>query len=127
MTDWSLYPNFSEAEMRCKCGCGLATMSDSFLGRLQRIRTIYNHPIKINSAFRCESHNKAIGGAPSVHPSGHAVDVAAWGRAVFTLQDIAISQGMTGIGQKQHGPKEKRFMHMDDLSGPTRPWIWTYK
>ena len=127
MTDFSLYPHFGEDEMRCKCGCGLATMSDSFMQRLERIRAIYASPIKINSAFRCDTYNKSIGGAPRVHPSGHAIDMEVWGRDVFRLVDIAVSQGMTGIGLMQHGkPHENRFCHIDDLSGPTRPWIWTY-
>ena len=31
MLDWSLYPNFTEAEMACKCGCGATDMNPIFI------------------------------------------------------------------------------------------------
>ena len=37
--------------------------------------------------------------------------------------------GMTGIGVAQRGPIERRFIHLDDMSGEDhpRPWVWSYK
>ena len=38
------------------------------------------------------------------------------------------AMGMTGIGIKQHGPHNKRFIHLDNLDNSThpRPTIWSY-
>ncbi len=124
MIDWSIYNDFSEAEMRCKCGCGRADMSETFMARLQRVRDAYCRPIVVTSGFRCLEHDRSVGGA-GVHPKGRAADIAVSGRDCFALVDLAISKGMTGIGLKQHGPHGGRFMHLDDLGSP-RPRIWTY-
>jgi zinc D-Ala-D-Ala carboxypeptidase len=42
------------------------------------LREWYNKPIKINSFFRCEKLNKAVGGAKtSQHRFGEAIDISA--------------------------------------------------
>ena len=128
--DWDDYAHFEEDEFRCRgvdCCGGLALMTPSFVFRLQRIRDVYRRPMVVTSGYRCAVHNMKVGGAVGVHPSGHAVDLAVWGRDAFALQMLAASKGITGIGVKQHGPKSGRFLHLDDLSNETRPWIWSYK
>ena len=126
MIDFSDYANFSEDEFRCHCGCGQASMIPSFMFRLQRIRDVYRRPIVITSGHRCPAHDRAVGGA-GVHPTGHAADIRVSGGDCFALVGLALAKGMTGIGLKQHGDHVQRFIHLDDTSGPTRPWIWTYK
>ncbi len=125
MIDWSDYANFSEAEFRCHCGCGRADMDPDFMNHLQRVRDAYGRPMSITSGYRCPKHDRAIGGA-GVHPMGRAADTAASGKNVYHLLKIALTMGMRGIGLKQHGDYEGRFMHLDDLDGPMRPRIWTY-
>ena len=125
MIDWSDYANFSEAEFVCRCGCGRADMEPTFMFRLQRIRDAYRIPMIVSSGFRCIDHDRRVRGA-GVHPTGRAGDFQVSGRDCFKLLDLAISKGMTGIGLKQHGPHDARFMHLDDTSGVTRPWVWTY-
>lgn len=125
MIDWSDYPNFTEDEMRCKCGCGQANMKPDFMYSLQKVRVLFGQPMPITSGFRCEAYNKRIGGAAGVHPTGQAADIWISGAAVYHLLAIAIEQ-MRGIGLKQHGPHASRFMHLDTIYGPMRPRIWTY-
>ncbi len=128
MTDWAAYPNFTADEMRCRgydCCGGRADMDPAFMAALQRVRDTLGHPMPITSGFRCPEHDKAIGGA-GVHPTGQAADIAISGESAYHLLNAALLHGMRGIGQKQHGPYEDRFMHLDTTTGPMRPRIWTY-
>ena len=76
----NLTKNFKQSEFNCKCGC---LMPNDVLGsirvlaeHLQAIRDASNVPIIINSAYRCPSHNKAIGGVSnSQHVLGKASDI----------------------------------------------------
>ena len=123
MIDWSDYPNFTEAEMRCKCDCGRADMDPAFMAALQRVREAYGRPMRVTSGFRCKDYDKRVGGA-GVHPTGQAADIAVSGEDAHALLTVAI--GMRGIGLKQHGPHVSRFLHMDMTDGPMRPRIWSY-
>ncbi len=123
MIDFDDYPHFSEAEMRCHCGCQRADMRPEFMNALESVRVLYGKPMNITSGFRCAEYDKRIGGA-GVHPTGQAADVAVSGEDVHHLLSAAI--GMRGLGFKQHGPHASRFMHMDSLAGPLRPRVWTY-
>ncbi len=125
MIDWAAYPNFTEDEMRCRCGCGKADMDPTFMAALQWVRDGLGWPLPITSGFRCSDYDTAIDGA-GVHPSGKAADVAAAGERVYHLLHTAIGAKMTGIGLKQHGPHAKRFIHLDQTVGDLRPRIWTY-
>ncbi len=103
-------------------------MVPSFMFRLQRVRDAYRRPMIITSGFRCPEHNARVSpktGRDGPHTTGHAADIAARGRDVFALVDLGIAKGMTGIGLLQQG-NYARYCHLDDLSGETRPWIWTY-
>ena len=56
--------NFSRAEFACKCGCGLCNPDPELVKKLEKFRTLCgNKPMNINSACRCEKHNKAVGGS----------------------------------------------------------------
>ena len=125
MINWSDYPDFSEFEMRCSCGCGRADMDPGFMTALQRVRDIFGRPMSITSGFRCPDYDKRISGA-GVHPTGQAADIAISGENVYHLLSAAIAMRMRGIGQKQHGPHARRFMHLDTTTGPLRPRSWTY-
>ncbi len=68
--------NFSRSEFACKCGCGFDTADAKLIEMLQAARDKFG-PIRINSACRCEAHNKAEGGADtSQHKLGRAADIA---------------------------------------------------
>jgi uncharacterized protein YcbK (DUF882 family) len=68
--------NFSREEFACKCGCGFATVDVELIGILESIRHHFDAPVTINSACRCDQHNKNIGGAKgSKHKLGIAADI----------------------------------------------------
>lgn len=74
----ALSENFNLSEFECSCKeCSETLISMTHVVRLQKLRTDFGKPIKINSAYRCEIHNKAVGGVPgSQHTLGLATDLA---------------------------------------------------
>ena len=75
-----LTKNFNKSEFDCSCNCEMPKkVLDNvkiLAEQLQAIRTISEQPIKINSAYRCAKHNKAIGGVKnSQHVLGKAADI----------------------------------------------------
>lgn len=73
---------FNEKEFACRC-CGqlppearenVRALVDNVL---DPVRTLYCGAIRVNSGYRCERHNKAVGGAKhSQHLCGEAADVS---------------------------------------------------
>lgn len=54
--------NFTENELKCKCGCGSFNIDNEFLIRLQAFRYMLKQGMIPTSCCRCEKHNKAVGG-----------------------------------------------------------------
>jgi len=50
-------------EVECKCGCGIAHVSQSLIDRLNTVRILTEQPIILNSVCRCLEHNKNVGGS----------------------------------------------------------------
>lgn len=97
-------------------------MNEDFLKLLDRIRADAGIPFIINSGYRTQAHNTAIGGTPnSAHLRGLAVDIrAVGGKAKFIIVSTALKHGINRIGIGS------TFIHLDaDQSLPT-PSIWTY-
>lgn len=123
--DWSKYPNFSEAEFRCK-HTGKCLMQPEFMARLQKLRIAYGKGMRITSGYRDRTHpaeaKKVTSGA---HTTGRACDVAVQGADAVRLVGLAIELGFTGIGVQQKGAG--RFIHLDDVTvGLPRPGMWSY-
>lgn len=75
-----LSEHFDRAEFRCRCGCGAAIVSPDLPKLLEVIRERFGKPIKINSGYRCPSHNERVGGATrSEHCRGTAADIVVEG------------------------------------------------
>lgn len=53
---------FTDAEMKCKCGCGITWMNSRLRITANIIREAFGHAIIVNSGFRCLLHNQAVGG-----------------------------------------------------------------
>ena len=75
-----LTKNFSKHEYDCKCGCEMPEYVFKNIKKLaeqhQIIRDYIKKPIKITSGYRCESHNRDIGGVlGSKHTKGLAGDL----------------------------------------------------
>lgn len=86
-----LTENFNKREFDCKCGCEMPSSVfyeiEELANELQTIRDRFNAPIQINSAYRCLSHNKAIGGVSnSQHVLGKASDIVVKG---YTSDEVA--------------------------------------
>ena len=54
--------NFTENELKCRCGCGRFNIDNEFLIRLQAFRYIIGRPLRVTSGCRCKKHNKNEGG-----------------------------------------------------------------
>jgi uncharacterized protein YcbK (DUF882 family) len=113
--------NFNKTEFDCKCGCKMPeeVLSNAKLLaiQLQLIRDHSNAPIQINSAYRCPSHNKAIGGVSnSQHTLGRAADIVVKGQTpddtVEMIEDMLADEclfpfHLGGIG------RYNTFTHVD--------------
>jgi uncharacterized protein YcbK (DUF882 family) len=75
--DIQLSKNFHLSEFECKCGkCSHTLVNMHHVRKLQKRRSKWKKAIKITSAYRCEAHNKKIGGAThSQHVKGNATDI----------------------------------------------------
>ena len=71
---------FKRSEFACKCGCGFDAVDVELLDVLEYLREHFNRPVVINSACRCEAHNRFVKGAKnSIHVRGKAADVRVQG------------------------------------------------
>lgn len=103
-------------------------MDEGLVGMLEELRGKINKPIILNSAWRCNAHNHAVGGVPgSAHTKGQAVDIRISGADAYVMLDYAFEVGFSGIGIKQHGNHNQRFIHLDNMDGNKRPRVWSYK
>ncbi len=122
--DWTNYPNFKPEEFRCS-HCGKDGVQKSLMDKLQALRTAYGKPMKVTSGYRCAAHPiEAAKAAPGAHASGCAVDIGVQGAEAHRLLALALNAGFSGIGVQQKGTG--RFIHLDTLTGPTRPTVWSY-
>ena len=121
MTDWP-YKNFTQAELACK-HCGKEGIKPEFMDRLQALRTAYNAPMPISSAYRCPDHpiEKAKGSVSGTHAQGIAADIAVQGKDAHRLMALAFQMGFKGIGVQQKG--SGRFIHLDLRDSET---VWSY-
>ena len=109
--------HFSKTEFACKC-CGQAMMDPAFIQALEKFRTICgNRSIRISSGYRCQKHNKGVGGAEkSQHIEGQAADINIQGLTTKQVYDLANKSGLFGgIGYYQgwvhvdNGPAGRRW------------------
>ena len=123
---------FTLEEMQCRC-CGKCEMDYEFMAMLDDLRQECGFPFPINSGYRCSKHNNSVShtGFDGPHTFGKAADIRVYGTRALELIEAVMHPEIKlgGIGLKQHGSHESRFIHIDTLGieyhGP-RPWIWTY-
>lgn len=119
--DWSKIKHFKPKEFCCKCGCGECKIHPQLVAALDMARTKANIPFKINSGFRCQKHNAAVGAKPtSSHTLGLAVDVAfANGLdGLIILKALLLYFDRVGVGAG--------FIHVDIDPDKPSPTLWTY-
>jgi len=127
--DWSLYPNFSESELRCKV-TGECNMHPEMMQILQNIRTSLAKPIFISSGYRSVKHPlEQEKDKPGEHTFGMAVDILCYGIRALEIIWFAQGFGVKRIGLHQKGNANGRFVHLGiadryNLEFPAA--IWTY-
>lgn len=111
----------SEFECQCfKCGLGFAAMDEDFLDRLDMARLYAGVKFKINSAMRCEKHNRDRDGfEDSAHMKGLAVDIATPNSHVTNR----VIYGLVKAGFHRIGIYED-FIHVDDDPGKPPQVTW---
>ncbi len=110
-----LSANFNSTEFDCHgSGCCSATLVDEKLVEyLQKIRTHFNKPVNISSAYRCSVHNANVGGVTgSRHSKGQAADIYITGVAPAEIAKYAESIGILGIGLYETDA-DGHFVHVD--------------
>ena len=133
--DWpsSRWPNFKFSELACR-ETGECVLDSIFMDKVQRLRNSVGR-LSIASGYRSPEHSieqaKVDRGKPlGTHTLGRAIDLQAFFEVAFVIVARAEEAGFTGIGIKQHGPVDDRFIHLDDMGGSEfagfRPTIWSY-
>lgn len=110
-----LSANFKTSEFECKCKgyCDECKISKKLIDLLQNIRSHFNKSTNVNSGFRCELHNKNVGGsANSNHKKGCAADIRVSGIEPRTVAQYAEKLGIKGIGLYETD-KDGYFVHID--------------
>ena len=95
----SISPNFKIKEFACQDGSDTIVLHTDFIvEKLQKIRTHFNKPITINSAYRNPTHNKKVGGSSnSYHVKGRAFDIVVKDVSPNEVAKYAQSIGIKGI------------------------------
>ena len=117
---WDTIPYFKKSEFTCKCGCGHNNISNELVRQLNKARTISKIPFKINSACRCEKHNRSEKGSEtSSHLKGYAVDIS----ISSSFNRFKILQALMAVGFKRIGVY-KDFIHCDIDSDKSQNVVW---
>ena len=102
----ALMRNFKIREFACQDGTDTVFVAPELAATLQRIRDHFGRAVTINSGYRTEAHNKAVGGSPySQHKYGTAADIVVSGKDPLTVARYAqtILPNKGGIGLYQWG------------------------
>ena len=113
--------HFNMSEFACPC-CGENETDILFVLGLDRAREAACTPFVINSGYRCEEHNRHVGGSEtSSHLRGEACDIdAKTAHQKFLILRALFELGFTRIGVGED------FIHVDvDTEKPDR-LVWTY-
>lgn len=106
----------TKSDFACRC-CGKNLIKEEIVILCNDIETKLGLSLKVNSGYRCERHNAAVGGQPnSEHMQGNAADI--------TCPDI---QKLAKLCQRLWNTSEigglglySRFCHVD--TGRHRTW-----
>ena len=105
-----LSKNFVAKEFQCS-HCKECNMDEEFISKLQELRPLCDFPIKINSGWRCDEHNKKVSkNSRGDHTKGLACDVHCVNRykrakllqlalTMGYFKDVAISKTFIHLGK----------------------------
>lgn len=109
--------HFGKNEFTCNhCGA-LEHLSTELVAVLELVRHHFGKPVVVNSGYRCETHNKNVGGAPkSKHLLGIAADIRISGVKPKEVYDF-----LGGVFPDQYGiGLYDSFTHIDVREGKGR-------
>lgn len=112
-----LAPNFKVREFACSDGTDTVFISPDLVEVLQKIRDHFGKAVNINSGYRTEAKNKAVGGATySQHKYGTAADISIKGVTPLEVAKYAHSllPKSGGVGLY------KSFVHVDVRASKAR-------
>ncbi len=113
--------HFRAEEFVCK-HCGKVIIESQLIEILERLREHLRKPVIITNAYRCEGHNRAIGGVPnSAHVRGYAVDV----KVLSSQTRYKVIKFLMGEGVSRIGVGED-FIHFDLDPEKPKNVIWHY-
>ena len=118
--------NFSDDELRCKCGCGKLNpnpLFPKFMDKVQRLRTLYGKPLEVSSAYRCLDHPVELKKKKAGMHSIAAIDLRVDKEDAYAVLELAFKLGFKGIGVQQKGSPNERFIHIDDRADVA---LWSY-
>lgn len=105
-----LSEHFKVKEFACNDGSDKILISSYIVKKLEQIRTYFNKPIHITSAYRTASYNKKVGGVyNSYHTKGQAIDFYISGENVKDIAKTAQKFKLYGIGCYT----KDKFVHID--------------
>jgi len=125
------WPNFSFKEMACR-ETGQCMLDEKLMDALQALRAQCGFSLTVTSGYRSPEHSversKTRRGA---HTYGVAVDIQVSGERAYRVVREALALGFSGVGIKQSGEYEQRFIHLDRMSRTVaddfpRPMLWSY-
>lgn len=113
--------NFSRSEFTCRCG--EVIVSPDLVLLLQGIRDRVNRSVVINSGYRCEEHNREVGGVRnSRHLLGEAADIFVPGMSGEELLGVVrelYQQGRVYVGYAYQIKGSTRAVHVDVRRPPS--------
>lgn len=121
MQNWTDIVHFRPEEFACPC-CGAMHTRLEHAALLDRARALGGAPMRLTSGFRCERHNREVGGSPeSSHLSGWASDIVCSGSAErLRLVSALLGAGFTRIGVANG------FVHADNDPAKDSGVLWLY-
>ena len=114
--------NFKVAEFACKCGCGNEVKQD-LVDMCQIIRDEAGIPIRVNSGYRCPTHNARVGGVKdSQHILGVAADLSCQKGAKYLWVIVRKLHSEGKLPMLSYCKKYSSWIHVD--CGKKRSHMW---
>lgn len=110
---------FTIEEMRCK-HCKQVVLDNEFMWLMEGLRERVGEPLIINSWYRCEEHDREIGGEGN-HPTGRAADIYC---ESSRLRDLILDHARQ-LGVRRVGIG-KDFLHIDICRDKPQGVVWVY-
>jgi len=108
---------FRSCDFDCRCGaCEITLIDSKLIHNLDRLQLFVNYfsgeALQITSAYRCEAHNRAVGGSKtSQHMAGKAIDIV---NPFNKLKETDIREILFKLGfDYVEVNLDKNYIHMD--------------